>query len=347
MLIIDVHGHVFPNLKNSVNPQINQKKIKSYWGRMISNTMDETYIPLPDEEVSFRIDDYGNYNWIKLGKECWMKRMSPIVRNLEWPPKQMIACMDEIGVDKMLLQSGYMDKDFELRYFDTVTNRWPDRFMATITIDYDIRKSKEHREKELEKMKQILKSNKNIKAVYQAFPQDTKIDDKELEPLWIELIKNNIPHFFHIGFQNKEKYIKSLQEAEKVFKKYPNLIGIINHLGGNIRYKEHRDFTDGTELLPILKLPNVYFEVGYVLAYENFEIWKENFEYPYPLHTKLIKMIYEEVGCERLVWGSDMPNLYRTCTYRQILDLIRLHFNFLNEKEKKKILGENALKIFK
>jgi len=99
-------------------------------------------------------------------------------------------------------------------------------------------------------------------------------------------------------------------------------------------------------LLKVLELPNAYFEVGYVLAYENWKFWKENYQYPYPLHTELIRMIYEKVGCKGFLWGSDMPNLYRTCTYQQCLDLVRLHFDFLNEEEKKSVLSGNALRVF-
>jgi predicted TIM-barrel fold metal-dependent hydrolase len=130
-------------------------------------------------------------------------------------------------------------------------------------------------------------------------------------------------------------------------KKFPDLSAIIGHLGGNIRPPSDPNYTDTPkELLKILKLPNAYFEVGYVLAYENYDIWKENSVYPYPLHTKVIKTIYEEVGAERLLWGSDMPNIYRTCTYQQCLDLVRLHFDFLREEEKSLLLGGNAARLF-
>lgn len=115
-----------------------------------------------------------------------------------------------------------------------------------------------------------------------------------------------------------------------------------------LRASSDPNYTDSPkELLKILKLPNVYFEVGYVLAYENWDIWKENSLYPYPLHTRVIKMVYDEVGAERLLWASDMPNLYRTCTYEQCLDLVRIHIDFLSEEEKSQVLGGNAARLFR
>ena len=96
-----------------------------------------------------------------------------------------------------------------------------------------------------------------------------------------------------------------------------------------------------------MRLPNAYFEVGYVLAYENRNVWGRNYEYPYPLHRELIKEIYDEIGAERLLWGSDMPNIYRTCTYQQCLDLVRVHFDFMSKNERDLVLGDNAYKLFR
>jgi predicted TIM-barrel fold metal-dependent hydrolase len=83
-----------------------------------------------------------------------------------------------------------------------------------------------------------------------------------------------------------------------------------------------------------------------VLAFEDGKQWGNNSKYPYPLHTKIIKAIYDEVGAERLLWGSDMPHIYRTCTYKQCLDLVRSHFNFLSEEEKQRVLGGTAAQLF-
>jgi predicted TIM-barrel fold metal-dependent hydrolase len=186
-----------------------------------------------------------------------------------------------------------------------------------------------------------------MKGVFQGYPRGQKIDDDEFNPFWKTFARLGIAHIFWVGFQPKAEYLDSLNRIEKVLKKHPDVIGIIGHLGGNIKQETDTDYTaTPNELLGILRLPNAYFEVGYVLAYENWDIWKENYEYPYILHSQVIKRVYEEVGAERLMWGSDMPFTYRTCTYQQCLDLVRLHFNFMSTEEKELVMGGNAARIF-
>ena len=354
-MIIDAHIHAFPHFGGAsgytdvrTHLMIQQSTIQRFWGRMISNTFDKEYMPHPGEDVNFRVGKYGQYYWTKHGKECWLRRFPSIMLELEWPPEHMIAHMDAIGVDKGVLQAGYMEINYCRKYFADCIKRWPDRFIGTIAIDYDIEKSEAYREAELEKLKESV-LNLGARGVFQGFPRDQRdrMDDKRFDPFWEEIARLGIPHIFVVGFEPKEKYLASLDRLEKVLGRFRELKAIIGHLGGNIRPPRDPNFTGTPEdLLKILRHPNAYFEVGYVLAYENWEAWKENYEYPYPLHTEIIRRIYEEVGAERLLWGSDMPNIYRTCTYQQCLDLVRLHMDFLNDEEKAMVLGNNAARVF-
>ena len=265
---------------------------------------------------------------------------------MEWSPEQMVTFMDATGVDKGVLQAGYMETDYCRDYFADCMKKFPGRFIGTITMEYDIEKSEQHREGELEKLRNSV-NDLGMRGVFQGYPREQKVDDAKFEPLWEEMSRLQVPHIFFVGFQPKEQYLDSLDRIERVLKKFPDLKAIIGHLGGNIRPPSDPNYTNTPkELMKILKLPNAYFEVGYVLAYQNWDTWRENYEYPYPLHADVIKRVYEEVGAERLLWGSDMPNTYRTCTYQQCLDLVRLHFGFLTADEKALVLGENATRIY-
>jgi len=46
------------------------------------------------------------------------------------------------------------------------------------------------------------------------------------------------------------------------------------------------------------------------------------------------------------MWGSDMPNVERFCTYRQSLDYVRKYCPFLAAREKDLILGDNCAAFY-
>ena len=50
-------------------------------------------------------------------------------------------------------------------------------------------------------------------------------------------------------------------------------------------------------------------------------------------------------GAGKLVWGSDMPNVERFCTYRQMRRLRAPHCAFLSASEKDAVLGGNAAEL--
>ena len=352
-MIIDAHAHVFPHHGGASgyrdvasHLKFQQATMANYWGRMLTNTLDPQYIPGPEEEVNFRVGRYGRYYWTKKGKEIWLQRFPPNMVEAEWTPEQMIAFMDFAGVDQAVLQAGYMEMNFGREYFASCMKKFPGRFIGTFTTDYSITQSKKYREAELDKIREAVQQQ-GMRAVFQGFPREQPCDDPAFDPYWKAIISLRVPHFFGPGFQPKKDYLDFLLRIEKVMNKFPDLVAVVGHLGGNVLPSHDPNFTDTPhELWPLLRLPNFYFETGYVLAYENWQLWKENYEYPYPLHTQLIKRVYEEIGADRLLWGSDMPFLYRTCTYLQALDIVKLHFPFLNPEEKNKVLGGNAQKLF-
>ena len=50
-------------------------------------------------------------------------------------------------------------------------------------------------------------------------------------------------------------------------------------------------------------------------------------------------------GAGKLIWGSDMPNVERFCTYRQCIDYVRRYCDFLTDGEKELILGRNVVQL--
>ena len=73
--------------------------------------------------------------------------------------------------------------------------------------------------------------------------------------------------------------------------------------------------------------------------------WGGVWDYPYPEAQQLIRGMRDLFGAAKLVWGSDMPNVERFCTYRQCVDYVRKHCTFLSAGEKDRILGGNAAEL--
>ena len=55
----------------------------------------------------------------------------------------------------------------------------------------------------------------------------------------------------------------------------------------------------------------------------------------------------DRFGASKLIWGSDMPNVERFCTYTQSVDYVRRYCSFLSAEEKAKTLGMNLDDLFK
>lgn len=353
-MIVDAHIHAFPPLDGpsgypsaAHHAMMLQNKVAGYWGRMVTNTLDEARKPLPHEEVDFRIGKYGRYYWRKGGQECWMQRFPLAMADMEWPPERMVAYMDAVGVDVGVLQSGYMEMNFCRDYFAQCVERWPDRFVSTVAIDFDLRKDLKYRESELAKIRYAV-SSQHAKGVFQGFPKGQPFDDEQFAPLWRTLSDLHLPHIFLTGWEPKASFLATIKRLENVQKQFPDLKMVLGHLGGNVLPPSDPNHTDTVKVLRnVLRGPNVYFEAGYVMAFENKEIWGADYEYPYPQHARLLKEVYEDVGAGRLIWGSDEPNNERACTYIQCLESVRTHCAFLNEEEKKQVLGLNAARLYR
>ncbi len=90
------------------------------------------------------------------------------------------------------------------------------------------------------------------------------------------------------------------------------------------------------ELVALLKLPNMYFEILF-LAF-----WRE---YPFLGAEQMIRRLCDELGPEKMMWGTYQYVVQGWCTYRQALNDVR-NSELLSEEEKALILGGNAARMF-
>ena len=355
-MIIDNHVHVFPD---QAGPEIHpdpaayarqlQETIGRFWGRMVTSHQDPKYIPEADEDVGFQIGKYGRYHWKKHGEECWLQRGPVVMERMEHTPEQMLAHMDFAGVDMAIIQAGYMENNFGREvYFADCLKRWPDRFIGLAAIDYNLTEDDETLQVEVRKLTQAVEEL-GYRGLFMSHADTAQpLDHPRFEPLWREAVRLGIPVHINTGLNPKSEYLEQIQRIETVLQRYPELNFINAHIGSNIRHPRDPEYVDNPrEFFPLFELGRFCLEVGYVLSYENWQVWGREYEYPYPRHEQVIKTVYENFGAGALVWGSDMPWAQRTCTYRQNQDLIRLHTEFMKEEDRSLVLGGNLARLHK
>ena len=60
----------------------------------------------------------------------------------------------------------------------------------------------------------------------------------------------------------------------------------------------------------------------------------------------ILKRLYDKVGAEKLIWGTDAPCTCKFYTYGQMMDVVRKHARFLSEEELESVCYGNAQKVY-
>jgi predicted TIM-barrel fold metal-dependent hydrolase len=85
--------------------------------------------------------------------------------------------------------------------------------------------------------------------------------------------------------------------------------------------------------------------LGFIASNKSFS--DDEHEYPFPNQLRRLKKLYEEIGIEKLLFGSDWPWPEKFRKYVQDVDSIRRHADFMSNRDKELFLGDNALRFLK
>lgn len=119
-----------------------------------------------------------------------------------------------------------------------------------------------------------------------------------------------------------------LAEVEDIITSFPDLKIAIGHFGMVTT-------PDWMEQIRLARHPNVFIESGGITWLFNDEF------YPFDGAVQAVRQAADEVGIEKLMWGSDYPRTITAITYRMSFDFI-LKSDLLTYDEKRLFLGENA-----
>jgi predicted TIM-barrel fold metal-dependent hydrolase len=318
--------------------------------RVVDNAIDagQTLYDGTDESMDGLLDvkhrgiGFGKFGWTSEGVDYSKQYLPPTLSRLHAPPELMVAQMDYVGVDRAVLQTGHAYGRLN-RYLSDAVRSFPDRFWALAMVD-EWRADHPSQVRTLDRAVNALGlhglwfQSSNLRQ----HNRTEAVDHPVFRPFWDHVRGMAIPVFWFVTSvaPGRGPYMEELAAFGRWVQRYPEIPVMFTHGLPLARFIENGWFSIPEEAWEPLMAPNVVIEI--LIPIFQGAIW----EYPYTEARPIIREYYERFGPDRLAWGSDMPNVERHCTYKQSLDYLRLHCDFIPSGDMGNICGANVARMF-
>lgn len=235
--------------------------------------------------------------------------MPPYMTDGENTVERFIANMDYAGVSGAVITQEYIDGNQDA-YLLEAKQKYPDRIKICAL----------YKEKEMADISRF----DGIKICA------SRLEDKNLlnhlEPF---KTANKNGKFISIDLADGDE---QTAELDKIAQLFPDLKIAIGHFGMVTR-------ENWLEQIKLAKHKNVFIESGGITWLFNYEF------YPFPSAVRAINEAADEVGFNKLMWGSDYPRTMTAITYKMSLDFIEKTTE-ISAENKLLLLGENAKSFY-
>ena len=360
-VVFDAHSHCFPPLAQDRGIMTRRLAEHQYHVRFhrqgIRRTRDDAGVAepllvgegdgaswLPD--VGFRIGPFGRVEFTHGGEDYHIQWMPPTLWDMSCPPEYVIAEMDYVGVDRAVLQHdriyGRLDD-----YLCECVRKYPDRFVALAQVDEWIGGQAD----QLERVRRQI-TDLGFSGLYFStggfFHNDFRmgVNDPSLEPLWDLMGELGAPIHWYAATLRRDRieaYVDELVQLTRWGRAHPDIPCVLTHGLNNIGIDQDAPnrFAVPREAVALLQLPSWHVELM-------LHLMASDAEFP-PYHQglhRVVRTLVEEVGAERLLWGSDVPACARTVTYKQSMVLFQTQCDFLTAGQRAAILGGNLARLY-
>ena len=250
-----------------------------------------------------------------------------------YPVESLIATLDENGVEKAAIMA-HLDSEICEVALDAQT-RYPDRIAAAISLAPKPKSAEQLRYWNGQGIR-LLKFE--MRGMEESYP-GTTLETPELAAmidvaaeLGMTLTVDPSPASFPCYRPDCMKH---------TVERHPDLKVIICHLG--LPYKGIEKDADvyarWKEMVFLAEKPNVYLDVT---AIPDLFV-EENF--PYASAMELFRMVFEQVGPGKFIWGTDIPGTFRNATYYQMIQAFE-RLDFLTEADKDDLFYNTANYVY-
>lgn len=359
-MIIDSHLHAYPHLSGangwpSVNSHLNRMQRDMYFSTNPPRYKRDN-APVPHQtlwnekdigpeglrEVGFRPGRFGRLEWTADGQDIYLQFLAPSQVDPLSPPEYMLVEMDYAGVDVGVLQQGGLYGRFN-DFYAEVMQKHAGRYIGLAQIE----EATAHTDMQLAELRRCalqlgLKGLfYEVLGFWESGYADT-LDAKKYAPFWAEVERLGLVVYWDPAGgprSTAEEYTDQLARIVRVLERHPSIRSVLVQAfplsyyapRGRYEFPSIVDALDG--------LDDFLFEVAYPISYGG------KYDYPYRETWPCLHQLYDRFGPRRLVWGSDMPNVLRFCTYRQSRRF--LHYcEFVSKEDLALIEGQNLARVF-
>lgn len=233
------------------------------------------------------------------------------------------------GVDKIVQVTASL-MGYDNRYSIEAAKKYPDKVVGVFARFDPLAPDVAARMKELMARDRMM----GIRLTLHQPPYDRWFRDGMVHDFLKAAQEQRVPVEIFAPFQT--------EEIRKVATCYPGIQFLIDHTTIRIMKEFPDRFFHWPDVLRLGELPNIWMKVSY---FPEAAVGQER--YPFPQSQQRFKELYEHIGADRMVWGSNFPPVKRACSYKQSVDFIKDECNFLKPAEKTAIFGANFLKYVK
>jgi hypothetical protein len=242
------------------------------------------------------------------------------------PPEILLGYMDQAGVDRAVMVQHHLYGDQNAVVLDTL-KRWPDRFYG---FAYLGSLDQPDAPDQLERLLGAGMSGLKIEVgVTRRMRADFRLDGEREGAVFDRLNQLQRPLIIDLNAATDADTV-ALQRLIQVF---PHIRIIICHLGGVMR-------AGWQERALLAKNPQVYVDLASIWFTPGGEQ-----EYPFPQSQEYVRWAAENLGADKMMWGTDYPGLLNWATYTQLADFVRRHCAFLSAEQKALIMGGTVLRF--
>jgi predicted TIM-barrel fold metal-dependent hydrolase len=356
--IVDAHVHIFPYLGSAAgfaseaeHRQFQQLYMATHGepvrrlhdhAQVTEQTLHDGRLTDPTSlcDVDFRVGSFGRFEWTTNAADLYLQFFPPSLQAMASPAELMLQQMARAGVERAVLQNarpyGRLND-----FFSEAVNAYPEKFIGLADVD----EANAHTRLEIDRLRHAV-NELGLRGLYYANRAlytrgyAHMFDDPVFDPFWEEVRGLGIPVFWEIFGApdpgNEEHFLREIDRLNRWLARWPTIRGVWTH-GFSPEILERMP----SPLMELLQQEQLMIEILYPIY------WARTHPYPFPELRRAVETLNKHVGSERLVWGSDMPNVERNCTYRQSLDYLpKLTEGWLPSADLDRILGLNILALF-